>query len=144
LLLKKAAMNQLQPYINFNGRCKEAMLFYKSCLGGELQMQKISESPMAIQIPSAKDGQILHAVLVKEHLQLFGSDISNENFLQGNNIQLSLNCETMQELETAFQSLQQGGKEIIGLHQTFWGSHYGELMDKFGIYWLLHHSKTGS
>lgn len=134
-------MNRLQPYINFNGRCKDAMLFYRSCLGGELQMQKISESPMAMQIPSAKAGYILHASLNTEQIQLMASDVNSEPFIAGNNIQLSLECGTMKELENCFTSLKKGGKEITGLHQTFWGSYYGELQDPFGIRWMLHFSK---
>jgi PhnB protein len=139
----KDIMNQLQPYINFNGHCKEAMTFYRSCLGGELQMQKISESPMAMQIPSAKAGHILHAVLSTEHMQLMASDVNSEPFLQGNNIQLSMQCDTMDQLEASFEKLSKGGKIITGLHQTFWGGQYGELQDPFGIRWMLHYSKGG-
>jgi len=136
-------MNYLQPYINFNGECKKAMTFYRSCLGGELQMQKISESPMAMQTPSAMAGQILHAELKTAHLQLFGSDINNEPYFIGNNIYLSLQCESMNELERSFALLKKEGREIVGLHQTMWGSHYGELQDQFGIRWMLHFSKKG-
>ena len=45
-------MTNINAYLNFNGQCREAMTFYQQCLGGELVMQKISESPMAARVPS--------------------------------------------------------------------------------------------
>jgi PhnB protein len=44
-------MTHINAYLNFNGQCREAMTFYQECLGGELVMQKISESPMAARVP---------------------------------------------------------------------------------------------
>jgi PhnB protein len=51
----------LIPYLNFNGQCREAMAFYQQCLGGELILQKVSESPMSAQMPPGMESNILHS-----------------------------------------------------------------------------------
>jgi PhnB protein len=48
-------MNAINPFIGFNGRCREAMTFYRQCLGGEFQMQEVAGSPMEPFWQSAKD-----------------------------------------------------------------------------------------
>jgi PhnB protein len=56
-------MAQMNAYLHFNGNCREAMTFYKECLGGELNMQAVGESPMAAQMPPQIHTNILHASL---------------------------------------------------------------------------------
>jgi PhnB protein len=85
-------MAKLNPYLNFNGKCREAMTFYQNCLGGELTMQKIAESPMAAQLPSEAGAQILHSSLTNENLTLMGSDMMGAGLVKGNDITLFLNC----------------------------------------------------
>jgi hypothetical protein len=68
-------MTQIVAYLNFDGRTREAMSFYQQCLGGELVMQKISESPMAAQMPSEMGPRILHSSLTKNGLTIMGSDM---------------------------------------------------------------------
>ena len=58
-------MTQINSYLTFNGNCREAMTFYQECLGGELFMQTIGESPMAEQMPLPMKESILHATLTK-------------------------------------------------------------------------------
>jgi PhnB protein len=45
-------MTQINSYLTFNGNCREAMNFYKDCLGGELNLQTIAESPLADKMPA--------------------------------------------------------------------------------------------
>ena len=66
-------MTQINAYLNFNGNTREAMSFYQQCLGGELVMQKISESPMAAQMPSEMGPKILHSSLTKNGLVLMAT-----------------------------------------------------------------------
>lgn len=133
---------QLHPYLNFNGKCSEAMLFYQQCLGGELVMQKIGESPMAAQLPSTKSEQILHCRLMHHAIVLMGSDALGENTIRGNSIGLCLNCVTDKEIVAYFNALASGGVVKTPLHQTFWGATYGELTDKYGINWMLNFSRN--
>lgn len=71
-------MNQVITYLTFNGKCREAMKFYQSCLGGELHLQTIAESPMANKLPGYMRRYILHAWLQKNDLIMMASDMVAE------------------------------------------------------------------
>jgi PhnB protein len=134
-------MTRISAYLNFNGRCREALTFYRDCLGGELFLQKIAESPMAAQLPSEMGGHILHGSLVNEDFTLLGSDLGNKQLVQGNTITLCLNCSNDEEMNEVFEKLSTAGKVKTPLHQTVWGATYGELTDKFGFHWVLNSSR---
>ncbi len=133
---------QLITYLNFNGNCREAMTFYHQCLGGELVMQKISESPMAAQMPSEAGAAILHSTLIKDGISLMGSDMMGAGLVKGNVVTLCMNCSTDEEITEYFSKLAEGGKIKMPLHQSFWGATYGELTDKFGMNWMFNFSKN--
>lgn len=137
-------MTQINAYLNFEGNCREVMSFYKECLDAELNMQTIEGSPIAAQCPAAMKDQILHASLTKDGLILMGSDMQEPggNFVKGNNIALSLNCSSTEEINTFFTKLSEGGKVSHALTEQFWGATFGVLTDKFGIRWLLNYDKN--
>jgi len=135
-------MTHINAYLNFNGQCREAMTFYQECLGGELVMQKISESPMAARVPSEMGAKILHSSLTKENLVLMASDMMGNTIIKGNSINLCINCSSMEEINSFFTNLSPGGKVIEQLHQSFWGAIFGVLTDKFGITWMFNYSKN--
>lgn len=135
-------MTQINAYLNFNGRCREALTFYRDCLGGQLSLQKIAESPMAAQMPSQISAHILHGTLVNKGIILMGSDLKGDQLVPGNNITLRLNCTDEEEINRYFEKLSQSGIIRTPLHQTVWGATYGELTDKFGITWMLNYSKN--
>lgn len=132
---------QINPYLVFNGNCREAMAFYKNCLGGELTLLTVEESPMADQWPAAVQKDILHASLVRESLVLLGSDMAGPGgSIRGNTISLALNCSTEEEIEFFFSRLAEGGKVSHPLHKFFDGT-IGALTDKFGMNWVLKSSR---
>lgn len=136
-------MTQINAYVGFNGRCREAMTFYKQCLGGELTLQTFGESPMAAQCPAGMKDQILHSSLAKDGLLLMGSDmVGPDGFTQGNNIALSVNCSSEEEINTFFSKLSEGGKVIDGLKTQFWGAIFGVITDRFGINWMFNYDKN--
>ncbi|MES2330443.1 MAG: VOC family protein [Bacteroidota bacterium] len=135
-------MITLNPYINFKGCCREAMTFYKDCIGGNLFFQTVGGSPMESQCPPELKDQVLHSSLQNGELVIMGSDMSYPGFLQGNNISLSVNCSSETELDTLFASISEGGKLIHALADTFWGAKFGVLEDKFGIKWMLNYEKS--
>jgi PhnB protein len=63
-------MTQLCPYLHFSGNCREAMTFYQACLGGELKMQTVGESPMVGQMPPEMHKNILHSSLTTDSFLL--------------------------------------------------------------------------
>jgi PhnB protein len=135
-------MARLNPYLNFNGRCREAMTFYHQCLGGELTMQKVSESPMAAQLGSELGAHILHSTLTNDNIILMGSDMMGANLVNGNSITLLLQCSNDKEITHFFERLSINGQVKTPLHQSFWGGTYGELVDKYGLLWMLNVNRT--
>jgi|SRR5258708_27032895 PhnB protein len=136
-------MTQLVAYLQFKGQCREALSFYQECLGGELYMQKVAESPMAAQLPSEAAANILHGSLTKNGtIIVMGSDMMGARLKPGNSVALCLHCSSDEEIYSFFDKLSTGGQVVMPLHQSFWGGTYGELTDKFGISWMLNHTKN--
>ncbi len=136
-------MSQINPYLNFQGNCREVMTFYKECLGGELAMQTVEGSPIELECPSSMKDQILHASLMNDSIMIMGSDmIGPDGYIFGNNMALSLSCCTEEEINTFFAKLSVGGKIIHPLRVEFWGAVFGVFTDKFGIRWMLNYDKN--
>jgi PhnB protein len=137
-------MTQISPYITFDGQCREAMTFYQECLGGELELMVIEESPMADQFPPAMQKSILHASLTKDTLNILGSDMAgHEGVVKGNNVTLSLSCSTEEEMNRLFSVLSADGNVLYPL-EDFFAGRMGTLQDKFGMYWTVYFDNTGS
>ena len=136
-------MTQINSYLTFNGNCREAMTFYKKCLGGELILQTIGESPWSEQMPQQMKECILHSSLTKGTLVLMGSDmVGEEGLTRGNSVSLMLNCSSEKEIKDYYKKLSSGGEATHPPEDTFWGALFGDLIDKFGNRWLLHYDKN--
>jgi len=132
-------MTTVNPYIGFNGRCREAMEFYKTCLGGgELFFVPVEGSPIAEQCPPAMKDQILHSSITKDGFVLMGTDmVGPGGYVHGNSIALSVNCGSAEELNALFTALSAGGQVVDPVKQQFWGALFGMVTDKFGVGWML-------
>ncbi len=127
-------MTILTPYLSFNGNCKEAMEFYKSALGGELNISLVGDSPMAAQMPG-KENWVMHSELKANGLVLMASDIMMGDSVQmGTNVTLTLSGGTKEEIEGFFNKLSEGGKITQPFQETFFGF-YGGVTDKYGFNW---------
>lgn len=136
-------MAQLIPYLSFSDNCREAMNFYKDCLGGELTLQSVGEMPeMAAQMPASMKDSILHAQLKSGDIIIFGSDLSREKRVDGNTVQLCINCNSEEELGSFFSKLSAGGNIIESLRDMPWGAKFGALIDKYGKYWMFNFQKS--
>jgi PhnB protein len=132
-------MTQINTYLTFNGNCREAMQFYQQCLGGELMLQTIGESPVADKLPAQMQESILHSTLTKGPLVLMASDmVGDKGLLKGNNVSLMLNCSNEEEIKKIYSQLSAGGEATHPLENSFWGALFGDLVDKYGNQWLLH------
>ena len=132
-------MTQINAYLAFNGNCTEAMTFYKDCLGGELTLMAVKDSPMADQLPATMQQSILHSELKKDGLVLLASDTAGaEGQIHGNTISLALACSTEEEIKKYFSNLSKDGQVIRPLHSFFAGT-MGVLKDKYGMTWMLKH-----
>jgi PhnB protein len=136
-------MTQINAYLNFNGNCREAMNFYKECLGGELTLQTVEGTPMDAKCPPAMKNQVLHSTLIKNGtVLLMGSDMNGpEGFTRGTNVSLSVNCSSEEEINEFFSKLSASGKTLEPLKEQFWGAIFGALTDKFGVRWMFNYDK---
>jgi PhnB protein len=134
------AMTQLHPYINFGGRCREAMTFYKDVFRGELTLATFGEFGMPM--PELKDN-IMHAELKSNGLILHASDGQPHHpVTPGNNVSLSLQQTDVDEQTRVFDALADGGQVLQPLADGPWGARFGMLIDRFGLQWMLNCPKT--
>jgi PhnB protein len=138
-------MTQINSYLTFNGNCREAMIFYRNCLGGELSFQTVGESPLSDKMPKQMKDCILHATLTKDALVLMASDmVSESGLVTGNAVSLSLNCSSEEEIKKYYAKLSAGGTANHPLENGFWGALFGGLTDKFGNHWILNFNKNSN
>lgn len=135
-------MSKINAYLGFENDCQEAMAFYQGCFGGELTMQKVSETPMADEMPAEMQALIMHAMLTSGDLVLMATDMAGCSpvpYARGNNVSLAVACEGEEEIDRYFRYLSEGGNVMCPLGPSFWGKKFGALTDKFGINWLLNY-----
>lgn len=136
-------MFKICAYLSFRGNCREAMMFYQHCLGGELSFQTIGESSQALQLPQNFKDFILHAMLMTDDFALMASDITPESgLLNGNALSLMLHCQEEDALCSAFYQLSKGGIVKQALEKTHWGGLLGEITDKYGHHWILNYNRN--
>ncbi len=129
-------MKTLTTYLIFDGNCREAMTFYSKYLGGDLQLVPFSEAPGEIH-KDAKD-RILHARLSKGTPILMASDnMPGEPLRAGDNFSVSVDCDSLQEIEKLFAAFSEKGTVKLPLQETFWAARFGMLTDRFGIHWMF-------
>ena len=129
-------MAHLTPYLAFNGNCREAMEFYKTVFGGELNVQTFGEAP---ENAAEKDkARVMHAQLSSGNFMLMASDgMPDRPVTFGDSVSLSVHTQSKDETDTLFNKLSEGGTVTMPLENTFWGAYFGMLIDKFGIHWLF-------
>lgn len=131
-------MALLNPYLSFDNHCREAMNFYKDCFGGELFLQTVAESPaMAAQMPVEMKDLILHSILTVGDMVIMASDLNREKQVEGNTVQLCVNCQSEKELNGFFSKIAVGGKITEPLADMPWGAKYGAITDKYGKHWVF-------
>ena len=117
---------QLSPYVNFQGRAREAMEFYEKALGGKAELQ------------TGPDGRVGYARLEADGALIVGSD-GHPKFAPtvGDNMAIALNGTDKEQLSKAFTALAEGGQLKGPLTKQPSGVEVGYLMDKLGINWIV-------
>jgi PhnB protein len=131
-------MTTLTPYLLFDGNCREAIEFYKSCFGGDLTATAVKDSPAKDLVPPAQQGKIINARLRSGNLEISASDWlrPDRTRVHGNAVCLYLSGGTFHDLKTLFEKLSQGAEITDPLSEQFFGT-YGALNDKFGVRWMF-------
>lgn len=128
--------SRLNPYVNFAGQTREAMEFYQSVFGGELNMTTFGEFGMTD--PNMANG-IMHANLISPSgFTLMAADAPpNMEHKPGNNITISLSGDDGADLRGYWEKLAEGGQVMMPLEKQSWGDEFGMLTDRFGIPWMV-------
>lgn len=137
-------MTRLTPYLLFDGKCKEAMEFYKTCFGGELTAARVKDTPAKDRLPAALHEKIVNARLKSGEVEISASDWlrPDRTAVRGNTVCLFLSGGTLEESKVLFERLSDGGEVTDPLSEQFFGL-YGALNDKFGVRWMFHSEKKG-
>lgn len=138
-------MALLNPYIHFTGNAREAMEFYKSVFGGELTLSTFGEFQMPGIEPDEAD-KIMHGQLTTSAgLTLMGADTpaSMQSVEEGTRITVSLSGSEADDLRTYWDGLAEGGTVTLPLEVSPWGDAFGQLVDRFGIDWMVNIAGAG-
>lgn len=140
-------MASVGTYLNFPRNTEEAFTFYKSVFGGEfssngiMRMGDIPAQDGAPTMDEADKNLVMHVALpiLNGHL-LMGTDAPESmgfSIKMGNNSYICLSPDTRAENKQLFDALAEGGKVEMELHDTFWGSYFGSLTDRYGVQWMF-------
>lgn len=134
-------MKRIDAYLFFDNNCREVMTFYQECLGGELNLMTIAQSPIAAQMPEHMADLIMHACLNNGDVILMASDnCMGQPIPRGKNVTLSLNCSSEEEVHALYAKLSAGGQANNPPKLEFWGDVFGMLTDKYDQDWMVTYS----
>lgn len=143
---KAESMLKATPFLLFDGNCAEAMAFYHECLGGELTLTKLGDTPMKNQFPPEKHGRIINAYLKSGEIDISATDwMASPEFdpVQGNTFAIFVTGKDYNELKPIFDKLKDGdhNKRLQELHEMPFGV-FGQFYDKYGIQWIFKGDKA--
>jgi PhnB protein len=128
----------VQPYLFFDGKCEEALEFYKGAIGAKVEMlMRFKESPDPGHMPPDSADKVMHAAFRVGDTQVLASDghCAGKPSFQG--FGLTLNAKDDAEAEKLFAAVGKGGQVLQPLTKTFFASKFGMVTDRFGIMWMV-------
>lgn len=129
----------VQPYLYFNGRCEEAVEFYRRNLGAEVTAtHRFKDSPDPHMCAPATQDKIMHMSFRLGDLTVLASDGRCEGKPNFQGFSLSINLSSDAEAERCFAALADGGQVQMPLTKTFFASRFGMVADRFGVCWMIH------
>ena len=128
----------LQPYLFFDGKCDEALDFYKKAVGAEAKMlMRFNQAPDQSMISPGSENKVMHAQVQIGDTTVLMSDgrcTGSTNF-QG--FALTVTANTEGEADKVFNALADGGKVTMPMAKTFFSPRFGMLTDRFGVGWMV-------
>ena len=132
---------RVEPYLNFDGRCEEAIQFYKTAVGAEVTMLmrfKDSPEPPAVGMcPPGSENKVMHASLKIGDSTVMASDCHGQGKPEFKGISLSISAANDAQAERVFAALSSGGQVTMPLTKTFFSSRFGVATDRFGVTWMI-------
>jgi PhnB protein len=130
---------QVQPYLFFDGRCEEAIEFYRKAVGAEVTMlMRWKDSPDPNMCPAGAENKVMHASLRVGDSTVLASDGRNEGKPNFQGFSLSLTAADDAEARERFAALGDGGQVQVPLAKTFFSSSFGMVADRFGVGWMVY------
>jgi PhnB protein len=132
---------KVQPYLFFDGRCEEALDFYKRALGAEvLMLMRFNEAPDPPppgMIAPGSENKVMHAAMRIGETEVMASDgrCMGQPVFQG--VALSLSAESEAEADRLFNALIDGGQVQMPIGKTFFSPRFGMVADRFGVSWMV-------
>jgi PhnB protein len=135
---KSSSVQTVQPYLFFEGRCEEAIEFYRSALGAEVTMLlRFKDSPEPGACAPADENKVMHASFRIGDTTLMASDGRCEGKPSFQGFSLSLTAPNEVEAERLFASVAEGGQVQMPLTKTFFSPRFGMAVDRFGVLWMV-------
>jgi PhnB protein len=132
---------QIQPYLFFDGRCEEAIDFYRTALGAEVEIlmrfKDSPEPPPPGAVAPGSENKVMHATLRIGAATVMVSDGCASGSPSFKGFSLSLTVPSEAEADRRFAALADGGKVQMPLGKTFWSPRFGMLTDRFGVGWMV-------
>ena len=127
------------PYLFLDGRCEEAIEFYKKNLGAQVgMMMRFKEAPADHKAPPGTENKIMHASITINGAPIMLSDgMAKSNKPEFKGFSLSLDARDPSEGKRMFEALSQGGQVQQPLEETFFAKSFGMVADKFGVGWMI-------
>ena len=135
-------MATLNPYIYFNGNCEQAFNHYRQVFKKDFKylgrykdvpqversiFKETDEKIMHVSLPISKETILMGA----DNLEVYNNTLINYNF------SLIVSTDSKEEADRIFNGLSDGGKIIMPMDLTFWGSYYGICVNQFGVNWKI-------
>ena len=129
---------QVQPYLFFDGRAEEAINFYRSKLGAQVEMlMRFKESPDQSHVPPGGADKVMHSCLKIGDTAVMASDGHCQNKPSFQGFSLSLTARDEADAKRLFTALSDGGQVQMPLAKTFFSPAFGMVADRFGVSWMV-------
>jgi PhnB protein len=130
---------QIQPYLFFEGRCEEAVEFYRRALGAEVEMlMRFKDSPDPTMIPPNAGDKVMHMSFRIGETAVLASDGRCQGHPSFQGFSLSLTVPNEAEAERLFAALADGGQVQMPLTKMFFSPRFGMVADRFGVSWMIY------
>jgi PhnB protein len=129
---------QVQPYLFFDGRCDEALEFYKRTVGAKVGMlMRFKDAPDQNMVSAGSENKIMHAQVQIGDTTVLASDGRNQGQPKFEGFALTITAKDEAEADKVFAALSDGGQVKMPLAKTFFSPRFGMLADKFGVGWMV-------
>lgn len=129
---------QVNPYLNFDGNCREAFEFYAQTFGGTINaMIPHGGSPIENEVPREWHDLIMHANLKVGNTVLMASDSPPGQHRAPQGLYVNISIEEPADADRIFAALSNGGRVTMPIDRTFWARRFGMVVDRFGTPWMI-------